>query len=82
MGKLSGLLEKIDPAVRQEKSTINNRNSKNATFINNVAAINVELVANQIIKQSEILSNMVKNKQIAIAGGMYDVTTGIVNFNE
>ena len=80
MGKLSGLLNKIDPAVQKEEITINNRNSNNAEFVNNVAAINVELTAGKIANQSEILLDMVRNEEIAIVGGMYDVATGIVNF--
>jgi carbonic anhydrase len=80
MGKLSGLLSKIDPAIEQEKTTINSRNSSNTEFVNNVAAINVELTVKKIAKQSQILLDMVNNEEILITGGLYDVATGVVNF--
>lgn len=82
MGKLSGLLNKIDPALEKEKDTIDNRNSQNTKFVNNVATINVELVVSQITKESPIIMDMLNNGEIAIAGGMYDVVTGIVEFKE
>ncbi len=82
MGKLSGLLNKIDPALEKEKDTIDNRNSQNTKFVNNVATINVELVVSQITKESPIILDMLNNGEIAIAGGMYDVVTGIVEFKE
>jgi carbonic anhydrase len=82
MGKLTGLLHKIDPAIEQEKTTTDSRNSKNTQFVNNVATINVELTAHQIVKQSQILLDMVNNKEIAVVGGMYDVATGVVDFKE
>ena len=82
MGKLSGILNKIDPALEKEKDTIDNRNSQNTKFVNNVATINVELVVSQITKESPIILDMLNNGEIAIAGGMYDVVTGIVEFKE
>lgn len=82
LGKLSGLLNKIEPAIAEEKTTKDDRNSQNPQFVNNVAEINVELTANQIAKQSPILSEMLNNDEIAIVGGMYDVATGIVDFKD
>ncbi|MFT6332963.1 MAG: carbonic anhydrase [Lentimonas sp.] len=82
MGKLTGLLNKIDPAIAQEKTTIDDRNSKNIKFVNNVSSINVELTAHQITKQSPIILDMVNNEEIVIVGGMYDVATGVVDFQE
>lgn len=82
LGKLSGLLNKIEPAIAEEKTTKEDRNSKNPQFVNNVADINVELTAKQIAKQSPILLEMINNEEIAIVGGMYDVATGVVDFRE
>jgi carbonic anhydrase len=82
MGKLTGLLNKINPAIEQEKTTTSERNSKNTQFVNNVATINVDLASHQITKKSEILLDMVNNKEIAIVGGMYNVATGAVDFKE
>jgi len=82
MGKLSGLLNKINPAIEQERDTIYDRSSKNTQFVNNVAVINVKLITDQIIKQSQILLDMVNNKEIAIVGGMYNIATGVVDFEK
>jgi len=82
MGNLTGLVDKILPAVRAEKTIIENRNSQNHHFVNRVAAINVTLAMRQIVKKSSILSEMVSNGEIAIVGGMYDVGNGLVNFEE
>lgn len=82
MGNLTGLVDKILPAVKAEKTIIEDRNSNNPHFVNRVAAINVTLVMRQILKRSNILSDMVKNDEIALVGGMYDVANGLVNFEE
>ncbi|MCH9753475.1 MAG: carbonic anhydrase [Alphaproteobacteria bacterium] len=82
MGKLSALLSKITPAIEEEKSTTLDRTSKNKDFVDNVASINVELVTDQIEKQSDILKEMLTRKEITIVGGMYNVTTGVVDFKE
>ena len=37
---------------------------------------------NQIGKKSKILTQMVKQDEIAVIGGMYDVATGLVAFEE
>lgn len=42
MGNLTALLAKIRPAVDDEVETKDNRNSKNADFVENVASINVK----------------------------------------
>jgi carbonic anhydrase len=82
MGRLTGLLQKISPAVRLEKSTKTNRTSKNNSFVDNVAALNVKVTMNQIGKKSAILTEMVENGEITVIGGLYDVSTGVVNFFE
>lgn len=82
LGKLSGLLHKIDPAIEQESTTKENRNSTNSNFVENVAKINVGLVKDQITKQSETIAKLEKEGQLAIIGGMYNVSTGKVEFYE
>ena len=42
-GNLTGLIAKIKPAVDGELTTVDNRNSGNASFVENVAALNVSL---------------------------------------
>lgn len=82
MGKLTGLIKKILPAVKREKTIKEERNSKNSSFVNQVAELNVKMAVKEITKQSKILHDMQKNQEIAIASGIYDVGTGVVDFEE
>lgn len=80
MGNLTSLLSKIRPAVDDENSTIENRNSQNDIFVENVAAINVKRTVKAIMERSAILNEMIATKQIGIVGGIHNITTGEVNF--
>ncbi|HYG51028.1 MAG TPA: carbonic anhydrase family protein [Flavobacteriales bacterium] len=80
MGNLTALLSKIQPAVNEEKTTIENRNSKNSAFVENVAKINVKRTVKLILEKSPILKDMVESGQIGIAGGIHNITTGEVIF--
>jgi carbonic anhydrase len=80
MGNLTALLAKIRPAVDDEHETTENRTSKNASFVENVAAINVKRTVKAIMERSTILSNMVQQGEIALIGGMHDLLTGHVTF--
>lgn len=81
MGNLTALLTKIRPAVDEETSTTIDRNSANAAFVENVAAINVQRTVHSIIERSPILKEMIESGEIGIVGGIHDITTGIVHFH-
>ena len=72
LGKLTGMLEKIKPAVNSvyEPEDPSLRNSSNIEFVNNVAEKNVHLTIDKIKADSEVLAAMVKNNEIKIVGGM------------
>lgn len=80
MGNLTALLTKIRPAVDDEITTQENRNSKNDAFVEKVATINVKRSVKAILERSPILKEMVESGAIGIAGGNYDVTSGEVEF--
>lgn len=80
MGNLTALLSKLRPAVDDEKTVKEERNSKNNEFVEKVAAINVRRTVNAIMERSHILHEMVQNGEIGICGANYDVETGIVEF--
>lgn len=80
MGNLTSLLSKIRPAVDEETSTKENRNSKNSEFVEHVASINVKRTVNSIMQRSTILKEMIDNGEIGIIGGMHDISTGEVEF--
>jgi carbonic anhydrase len=82
LGNLTSLISKIKPAVDQEMITSNNRTSSNASFVENVAELNVSLSVKNILLKSPIIAEMVKNDQIGIVGGVHDISTGEVKFFE
>ena len=82
LGNLTGLIAKIKPAVDQEVETKEKRNSSNSTFVENVAELNVSLSVKNILLKSAIISEMVKNEEITIVGGVHGISTGEVKFFE
>lgn len=80
MGNLSGLLEKIEPAIHKVKSD-KGLNEEDAIFMDAVVDENVHIVAEDILERSEILAEMVNKGEIGIATGVYSVETGEVVFN-
>ena len=80
LGNLSVLLQKIEGAIALETETIGDRSAQNADFVERVAELNVMLVKSQIMQRSPLLAQMVRNSEIAIVGGMYDVDGGAVDF--
>jgi carbonic anhydrase len=82
MGNLTTLLSKLQPSINKETATKENRTAANATFVENVAAINVKQTVSLIRQKSTILNEMIEKGEIGICGGMYDVETGSVEFYE
>jgi len=80
MGNLTALLTKIRPAVDDETTTKENRNSSNADFVENVAKINVQRTVKAIQERSPILKEMIEKGEIGIIGGTHDISTGEVTF--
>ena len=82
LGHLSTLLAKIEPAIQEETTTNENRNSNNPEFVENVSRINVIRNVQEVLNRSNILREMVGEGKIGIAGAMYDVASGKVEFYE
>lgn len=82
LGHLSGLLEKIKPAVDAETTVTAGRDSHNPDFVEKVALLNVRRVIGLILERSSILREMAGRGDIAIVGGIYHVTTGKIDFHE
>lgn len=80
MGNLTSLLTKIRPAVDDENVTVENRNSSNPVFVENVSKINVKRTVKAIMERSTILKEMILSGEIGIVGGTQDITTGEVTF--
>lgn len=82
LGNLSTLLAKVKPAIDAEKTTKDNRTASNPEFVEKVAELNVRHVMKEIPQKSPIIAEMIRNGEIALIGGMYDVETGIVLFQD
>ncbi len=80
MGNLTALLSKIQPAVYDEKTVTDNRNSGNSDFVEKVASINVKRTVQAIMERSPILKEMIEKAELGIVGGTHDITTGAVEF--
>ena len=80
MGNLTALLSKIRPAVDDEETITQNRNSSNAEFVEKVSIINVKRTVKSILERSPILKEMIENGEIGIVGGTHDLTTGQVTY--
>lgn len=82
MGNLSTLLNKIQPAVYYERTTVENRDSNNAEFVQKVARIQIKRSVENIIEQSVVLRELIEKGEVGLIGAMYDVETGEVEFLE
>lgn len=80
MGNLTALLSKIQPAVYDENTVKENRNSTNSEFVEKVSAINVKRTVHGIMERSPILKEMIEKGEVGIVGGTHDITNGEVNF--
>ena len=81
LGHLTGLLDKIKPAIASTEYT-GERKGSNYGFVDAVARRNVELTVQSIRKSSSVLKNLEDKKQIKIVGAMYHLNGGKVDFLE
>jgi carbonic anhydrase len=80
LGNLTGLLDKIQPAVEAVQGVAGERNSKNTEFVEAVAEANVRLTVERIRELSPILKGMEGEGQINTVGCIYNLETGQVRF--
>lgn len=80
LGHLTGLLDRIKPAMAAVPADVQPRSSSNKKFVQKVADENVHLVMKQIRERSPVLREMLDQNKIGIAGGMYDLATGEIHF--
>ena len=79
MGNLTGLLARIKPAITATKFS-GEKSSKNAAYVDAVARTNVLLGLKNIRQRSSILEDLENKGAVQFVGGMYDLTTGAVEF--
>ena len=82
MGNLTELLSKIQPAVYEESQTSDpaQRTSKNGTFVENVADLNVRRSVRSIVSRSHILEQLIADSKIAVIGAKHELASGEVTF--
>ncbi len=79
MGNLTGLLARIKPAITATTYS-GDKSSKNAAYVDAVARTNVSLTLDNIRRRSPILQELERKGSIRVAGAMYDLATGVVDF--
>jgi len=79
LGNLTGLLAKIKPTVEATQYA-GERSAKNYAFVDMVARKNVELTMAAIRRDSPVLAGMESSGAIKIAGSMYNLETGVIDF--
>lgn len=79
LGNLTGLLDRIKPAV-QATAYEGDRSASNYAFVNAVARKNVELTIANIRQNSPVLAELETQGAIKIIGAMYNLQTGAVEF--
>jgi carbonic anhydrase len=80
LGHLTGLLDRIKPAIAAVPDIGQARTAKNDQFVQQVAVANVNVVMQQIRERSPVLRAMLDEGKIELVGGMYDLSTGEVHF--
>jgi carbonic anhydrase len=79
LGHLTALLDRIKPAIAATTFS-GERTSKNADFVDAVAAANVRRTVEEIRRQSSVLAGLEKQGKIRLAGSMYYLAGGRVEF--
>ena len=82
LGHLTGLLEKIRPAIQAATGSQPANLPANAALLDEIAKQNVRLVLEQIRVRSAVLSELIQNGQVGLVGGIYDLKSGKVSFFE
>ena len=80
-GNIGEIIELIDPAVSQEKTVTDNRNSTNDLFVGKVCFHNVEIQMERILKRSSLLTEMIEKREIGLIGAVYNLASGEVEFD-
>jgi len=80
LGKLTGLLQKVQPAIDRETITLHERNSGNEDFVHNVTQLHVLETMKYIESASPIISKLLAEGAIRIVGGIHNLETRKVEF--
>lgn len=82
VGKISQLIQKIEPAIAKAGNRFGDRSSDNSLLVDIVSKYNVEIAIEQLLERSQLIKDLKNTDEIKVIGGMYHVDTGKVNFFE
>jgi carbonic anhydrase len=74
LGNLTQLVAQIKPAIKSDP--------KDPNLVLETVKNNVKITIDDILKKSEVISEFVHDKKVAIVGAYYDIETGTVTFME
>jgi carbonic anhydrase len=80
LGLLTKMLENFAPAIEASRAIEGERTSKNKKLVQAVADSNAMLAVKKLTDRSEVLRELVAQKQLTIAAAMHDINTGTVKF--
>ena len=81
-GHIGEIINHIRPAVRKETTILEHRDSNNEAFVAKVCELNVRTQLKQILHSSDIIEDLLNDKQIGLVGAVYDIASGKVRFLE
>lgn len=82
LGHLTGVLDKIKPAVKLGMDSDHTKNCKDPKLVNSIAKQNAILIARQLREQSPILNKLLAEKKVGLVAGIHNIKTGQVEFFE
>lgn len=80
LGKLTQLLDKIQPAINSTTHAFKKKECNNPAFIDQAAQANVLAVVKMIPEESSVIRELVNSGQVKIVGAMYHLQSGKVTF--
>jgi carbonic anhydrase len=82
LGKLTHLLQRINPAIETNRNAPGEQTSKNKHFVQQVATTNARLAAQGLQQDSQVLRDLVAQDKLRIVAAMHDVASGRITFLE
>lgn len=80
LGNITGLLSKIEPAIKMSEDFEGEQSTKNVKYVDRVTTNNVLITIEQIRTNSPILKEMEDKGEIKIVGAYYSLHSGEVSF--
>ena len=80
LGNITEMLENIKPAIDSLASYKGDKTSANSEFVRLVTERNIQISMDDIRRRSPIIKEMEQQGDVVIAGAVYDMSTGAIEF--